>query len=143
MRALRPRSQAMTKRILLIDDEPGFTKMMKLSLEKTGNYRVQAENDPNHAIAAAREFVPHLILLDIMMPDMDGSELAALFMADEELRHIPIVFLTALVTQQEIHFGSFIRGGRTFLPKPVEWDNLIRCIEDKTPGDERSGTIAV
>jgi len=58
------------QRILLIDDEKSFTQMLKLNLEMSGLYEVREENRGVHALAAAREFAPDLVFLDIMMPDV-------------------------------------------------------------------------
>ena len=62
------------KRILIIDDEAGFTRMVKLNLEKTGQFEVREENKATYALAAAREFKPDLIILDVIMPTMDGGD---------------------------------------------------------------------
>src|SRR4051812_5997949 len=62
------------RRILIVDDEPDFTFMMGLTLEQTGQFEVRQENDAFQALATAREFLPDLILLDVMMPDMDGGD---------------------------------------------------------------------
>src|ERR1035441_8695941 len=91
----------MKKRILVVDDEPEITLMLKLNLEQTGRYEVRTENLGRRAIEAAREFRPDLILLDVMMPDMLGSEIAAQLEADPKLRAIKFVFLTAMVSKEE------------------------------------------
>src|SRR5919109_851520 len=66
-------------RILIVDDEPAFTRLVKLALEQDGYYEVQEENHGRHALAAALEFRPDLVLLDVIMPDMGGAEVAAGF----------------------------------------------------------------
>src|SRR5918999_1678979 len=106
----------MKKRILVIDDEPDFTYMLKLSLESMGYYRVGVENEPTRALRAAREFAPDLILLDIMMPDLDGSEVAARIRSDPELRDVPVLFMTALVSHREARGGPCFSGGPTLPP---------------------------
>lgn len=65
------------KKILIVDDEEDFTKLIKLNLERTGEYEVEIENGGLRGLAAAREFKPDLILLDILMPDMEGGEVAS------------------------------------------------------------------
>ena len=94
------------KRILIIDDEAGFTRMVKLNLEKTGQFEVREENKATYALAAAREFKPDLILLDVIMPSMDGGDVASLIQADRNLRGTPIVFLTATVSPREAGPGG-------------------------------------
>ena len=120
------------KRILIVDDESGFTRLLKLTLEKTGNFVVMEENDGTRAHETAREFMPDLILLDIVMPKIDGGYVASRIKADWSLRKIPIVFLTAIVSNKEAHSSDLI-GGFPFLAKPVSLDNLIQCIEQHLP----------
>jgi putative two-component system response regulator len=121
----------MKKRILVVDDEPDFTNMLRLSLESHGYFEVREENDAERARAAAREFDPDVVLLDIMMPEMEGSEVAAALKADPVTRDVPVIFLTALVSQADAPGGSCSSGGHTFLPKDIRVEKLIRCIEDR------------
>jgi two-component system alkaline phosphatase synthesis response regulator PhoP len=119
----------MKKRILVVDDEPALTRMVKLNLERTGNYEVRTENQGRMAVPAAKEFKPDLIFLDVMMPDMGGDEVSALLKEDEELSKIKFIFMTAIVTRDETDaMGSNI-GGNEFLAKPVRTDELIATIE--------------
>ena len=121
-------------RILLIDDEPAFTRMLKLNLERTGSYKVLCENTGKFGLTAARDFLPDMILLDVIMPDVDGGEVAAQIHADAKLKHIPIVFLTAGVSKETTRAKGPIIGGRTFLAKPVSVEEVIRCIEKQLGG---------
>jgi len=119
----------MKKRILVVDDEPALTRMVKLNLERTGNYEVRTENQGSMALQAAREFKPDLMLLDVMMPDMSGDEVSAQMKEDEELSRMKYVFMTAIITKDETEaMGSNI-GGNEFLAKPVKTDELIATIE--------------
>ena len=117
------------RRILVVDDEPGLTRMIRLNLEASGKFEVKEVNQGAKAVAAAREFRPDLVLLDVMMPDMEGSEVAARIKDDQQLKHIPVVFLTAIVTRQETAPTGSDIGGHTFLAKPVKANDLIQCIE--------------
>jgi len=120
----------MKHRILAVDDEPAITRMIKLNLEETGLYEVRTENQGQRAIEAAREFRPDLILLDVMMPGMLGSEISAQLQADPKLCGIRIVFLTAMVTKaEESRTGGQI-GGQTFVAKPISSDDLCRVVEN-------------
>ena len=119
------------KRLLLIDDEEPFTRLVKLNLEQTGRYVVRIENDGSKALATAREFVPDLILLDVIMPDADGGEVAALIKADAALKAVPIIFLTAAVSQKELDGPSGMIGGRMFIAKPVNKRSLIELIDQQ------------
>ena len=117
------------KRILIVDDEEAFTRMMKLVLEQTGLYNVGQESKGTQALATAREFKPDLILLDVVMPDMDGGDVAAQLQADPLLRNVPIVFLTALVDEKESKGKARLSGGFPFIGKLVSDEELLQCIE--------------
>ena len=122
----------MKKRILIVDDEPEFTNLLKLGLEAHGYYEVMEENEADNVRAAARTFDPDLILLDIMMPEQDGSEVAAALKADPVTRAVPIIFLTALVSEEDAPKGGACdSGGNTFLPKQIRLDKLMQCIDEK------------
>ena len=105
--------------------------MLKRNLEATDRYVVRTENTSANAITVAREFLPDLILLDVMMPGLDGGETAAKIKEDKSLSHIPIVFLSAIVKKEETQATGGNIGGFTFLAKPVKLDDLIACIEGK------------
>jgi DNA-binding response OmpR family regulator len=117
------------KRILVVDDEPSITRLLKLNLEQTNDYEVRGENNAEVAVAAAEEFKPHLILLDVMMPGLDGGELANRFQASPELKSVPIVFLTAVATKGEVYARGGQVGGLTFLAKPVEMSEVVACLK--------------
>lgn len=119
----------MKKRILVVDDEAALTRMVKLNLEQTGNYEVRTENQGSMAISAAREFKPELILLDVMMPDVTGDEVAAQLKEDPQLMHIRYIFLTAIVTKGETGASGSNIGGNVFLAKPVKTEELIEAVE--------------
>lgn len=120
------------KRILIVDDESGFTRLMKLTLERTGNYTVREQNDGTKALETAREFRPDLVLLDIVMPKIDGGDVARQIQADRSLQATKIVFLTAIVSQKEATHGNMI-GGFPFMAKPVSLDALQKFIELNLP----------
>lgn len=117
------------KRVLIVDDESGFTRLLKLTLERTGRYSVLEQNDATKALEAARTFRPDLMLLDIVMPKMDGGDVARQITADPTLKHTKIVFLTAIVSKKEETTGHTI-GGFPFMAKPVSLDALVKCIEE-------------
>ncbi len=119
------------KKILLVDDNPDVTRTINLILEATGKYVIREENRGQRALETARDFKPDLIFLDFMMPDIDGNEVAAQLEEDDELKHIKIVFLTAIVTKGEVESGSVDNiSGYTVLAKPVKTNELVSCIED-------------
>ncbi len=119
------------KKILLVDDNPDITRTLGLLLEATGKYEVREENQGLKAFDAARKFRPDLVFLDIMMPDLEGNEIAAQLEKDEDLKQVKIVFLTAIVTKGEVMAGSVTNiSGHPVLAKPVKSKELIRCIEE-------------
>ncbi len=117
------------KRILVIDDEPSITRLLKLNLEYNGSYTVREENSGPRSLATIKEFNPDLILLDIMMPGLDGSEVAARLQDNPALKNIPIVFLTAAVKKAEVGSNEGLIGGLPYLAKPVDIDEVVACIE--------------
>ena len=120
------------RRILIVDDDAESTHLVKILLEKAGHYLVLEENHAARAHQSARDFRPDVILLDIMMPETDGAEVAAQIEADPELRSTPIIFLTALVTMPEAKHGLRIEGHRS-LAKPIDIPELINQIEESLP----------
>lgn len=117
------------KKILIIDDEAAFTRSVKLTLEMKGDYEVFTENDSRMAISTARKCLPDIILMDVIMPEPDGVELEAQFKVDPTLKHIPIMFLTAVVRKQEVDEFHGLIGGQFFIAKPVSAEGLIDAIE--------------
>ena len=117
------------RKILIIDDEKGFTAMLSLNLESTGQYEVRIENNPIFAVSAALQFRPDLILLDIIMPSMEGPDVAIEIKSQEELKDIPIVFLTATITKEEVDSQAGHIGGNEFVAKPSRLADLMYSIE--------------
>ncbi len=127
-------------RVLIVDDEEDFTLMMGMALRQTGNYDTREENNALNTVSAAREFQPHVVLLDVMMPEADGGDIAGDLKADDATAHVPIIFLTALVGNEETTLGGLVSGGHRFLPKPVSLAELTQCIAEVT-GIDPSGTM--
>jgi CheY-like chemotaxis protein len=117
------------QRILVVDDRASDTRLVKLYLEGTNHYVVREENDAKAALSAAEEFEPDLILLDLMMPVMNGRELAACFAANPKLKAVPIVFLTAAVTKAEVEAVGGRIGGFPFLAKPFVLSEVAACLK--------------
>lgn len=118
------------KRILMIDDEVAFTNLVKVNLERTGRYEVRVENRPLCALAAALEFKPDAILLDVVMPELDGGQILAAMQNTGELKNIPVLLLTATVTQQ---VAKTLQGKvqcKKIVPKPVDAKQLIKDLDE-------------
>ncbi len=120
------------RRILIVDDDANSTHLVKILLERSGPYLVLEENDPTKADQTAHDFKPDVILLDIVMPKMDGGELATQIESDRELHDTPIIFLTALVTHGEAKSGLHIQG-HPLVAKPISIPELIEAIEKHLP----------
>ncbi len=116
------------RRIFAVDDEESFSELLKMNLEKTGRYEVGVESNPVAAQEHAKKFKPDLIILDVVMPDIHGPELAKRLRADEELTHVPIIMLTSLMEGSET--GGVTRDGLLYLAKPIRIKNLVHCIEE-------------
>lgn len=120
------------KRILVVDDEAGFTKLLKFNLERTGIYEVWEENHAPRAAQTARVFLPDLILLDVVMPGMDGGDVVAELRRNSQTARIPVVMLTALVARDEVSRHSVAESGELImLGKPVDMATLTKCIEEQ------------
>jgi len=116
------------RRILIVDDDRESTHLLKILLEKIG-YLVLEENDAAKAHQSVHNFGPDLILLDIMMPQIDGVELASEIDADPQLQKTPIIFLTAL---GDLRAGLRIQG-HPVLAKPINVPELIKRLEENLP----------
>src|SRR5947209_3457831 len=117
------------KRILVVDDEAANTRLLKLYLEQTYRYEVREENSSKAAVSTAEAFQPHLILLDVMMPGIDGGEVAARLGANPKLKDVPIVFLTATVTKGEVEAGGGLIGKLPFVAKPIVLSDVTACLK--------------
>jgi len=119
-------------RILIVDDNPRFSHSTRLILQESGQYVVCEENDAASAVETARSFRPDLILLDLVMPQLDGAEVAAQVESDWALHGVPIVFVTGLVTRDEARNGQRIDGHRV-VSKPVSSFDLLGAVEESLP----------
>jgi two-component system, OmpR family, alkaline phosphatase synthesis response regulator PhoP len=116
------------RRILIVDDEQDFLKLAKINLEDTGNYEVETMLDAREIISQVRSFKPDVILLDILMPKMDGVEVCRMLNQNPVVSGIPIITLTALDTDKD-KLMMYKLGVVDFLVKPIETDQLITKIE--------------
>jgi CheY-like chemotaxis protein len=129
------------RRVLLVDDEVSMTRLLKLNLEETGDYDVRVENSGRAGVEAAREFRPDIILLDVIMPDMRGTEVLESLRADPELARTPIIFLTAVLPAAPGADGDGGMPGCVGIAKPARAAEVIAAIrsvlgEDSPRRDE-------
>lgn len=109
----------MALRILLIEDDPDIQRMVQLSLKFQGGHEVMVASGGQEGIAKAEQERPDLILLDVMMPEMDGYETCRRLKANPATASIPIVFLSARAQQSEIQKGREL-GAIGYLVKPFD-----------------------
>lgn len=116
------------RKVLIVDDEEDFLKIVKFNLENTGNYEVLTLSDASGIIARVNSFYPDIILIDILMPKIDGAEACKMLNDDLAGRGIPIITLSALDTDKD-KLMMYKLGVVDFLVKPIEKDELISKIE--------------
>jgi CheY-like chemotaxis protein len=114
-------------KILIVDDSELSLEIMQTKLSE--RYDVVATNRPENALKLARETEPDLILCDFDMPEMDGSDVSEALSADEELRHTPLLFLTAIATTGDLNRMQKQIGGRPAISKDSPIDRIVAKIE--------------
>jgi two-component system alkaline phosphatase synthesis response regulator PhoP len=115
------------KTILVVDDEQDILDLIEYNLKKEGFKVLKAENGEK-GIEIAKEYKPDLVLLDIMMPKMDGLETVELIRKDEELKRTPVIFLTAR-SDEKTEIESLNKGGDDFITKPISTTKLVSRIK--------------
>lgn len=125
----------MPMRILLIEDDPDIQKMVRLSLKFQGGHEVSVASGGLEGLEKAAAENPDLILLDVMMPEMDGYETCKRLKSQPGTRHIPVVFLSARAQHAEIQKGRDL-GAVGYLVKPFDPMTLSSQLDAilKAPG---------
>jgi DNA-binding response OmpR family regulator len=118
----------MAHTILIVDDDPDLVKMLESRLRANG-YETLAAYNGKEGLQKVRERKPDLIILDIMMPDLDGIVVSTTLKNDPETKGIPVLFLTCLVQKDEIKSGSHMIGGNLFIAKPFDSSELLSMIK--------------
>ncbi len=121
-------------RILAVDDSATILEMIKAILE-SGGYEVITATDGNEALVTAREQNPDLILLDVMLPGLDGYRVCRLLKFDQKYKHIPIIMLTAKTEEQSMVTG-LRTGANQYLTKPVEPERLLAAVAQELAGTQ-------
>jgi CheY-like chemotaxis protein len=116
------------KEILIVDDDRVILRTLEKILLRAG-YSVIPLSLGREAVEIAKDRSPDLIILDIMMPDMDGGDVAHVLKNDAETRDIPIIFLSSLVTKREEQSSSR-KHGLYFLAKPINRDELLKWVRE-------------
>jgi CheY-like chemotaxis protein len=120
------------KNILLVDDDPDFVEAVKVIVE-SGGYNVKVAYDGKEGLEAVEEEKPDLIVLDVMMPVMNGHEACAQLKGNKETANIPIILLTAVAdrvtTSTYTHRDMLESEAEDYMPKPVEPAELLELIK--------------
>ncbi len=114
-------------KVLVIDDEPEITEIIEAFLSNAG-YDVQVENSAVEGLAKARSYKPDVVLLDIMMPVMDGYEVCSQLKKDPQTSNIPVLFLTGKDAKDDAGM-SFQSGGDLFIKKPFSCERLLNMVK--------------
>jgi len=116
------------KRILLVEDEAQLVEMVKMRLEASG-YEVISARDGQEALDKARKDNPNLIILDLMLPKIDGYKVCRMLKFDEKYKSIPIIMFSARAQEQDRQMGMQV-GADAYISKPFEPKALIEKIEE-------------
>lgn len=116
------------KRILCIEDEPEMIDLIRLILQRRG-FEIQGATGGQEGLRRVREWLPHLVLLDLMMPDMDGWEVYQQMKAEENTRSIPVIVVTAKAQSIDKVLGLHIAKVDDYIAKPFGPQELITSVE--------------
>jgi diguanylate cyclase (GGDEF)-like protein len=113
-------------RVLILDDDTSITDLLS-EIMKTEGYEVMSSNSPKDMLFLARQFVPDVLLLDIMMPELDGYDVCEFFKRDAQLRFTRILVLTAR-DDRDSRVRCYKAGADLFIPKPFEVEELRQIV---------------
>jgi len=116
------------KKIFLVDDEKDFCATIKEEFETATSFAIETCSNAEIAFERAKTIKPDIILLDVMMPQISGPEIAAQLKNCEETKNIPVVFLTAVVNEKEAESHKHKIGGESFIAKPVKMKELLYVV---------------
>ena len=114
-------------RVLVVDDEPDLVRVLEFGLKASG-YTVEVASDGQEGLKKAREIKPDVILLDLMLPKLDGYKICRLLKFDDRYKHIPIIILSAR-TQEGDQALALEMGANRFISKPYEFSEILGLIE--------------
>lgn len=126
------------KKILVVDDEVDFARLLKSNLEETGKYEVLALPNANDIISQVHAFKPDVILLDILMPGAKGIEVCEILNKDVIGKTIPIIIISALVKDAD-KYKAYRVGVVDYMEKPIEIERLIVKIDKYIQFKQREG----
>lgn len=117
------------KKILIVDDEPDVLTSLRNILQRA-NFIVFSAATGEEALEIAANKLPDLIFLDIVLPGMEGSEVAAALLDNPQTASIPIVFLTGIINKEEESLGSVKAGRHYVLAKPASKEDILEMIRN-------------
>jgi two-component system phosphate regulon response regulator PhoB len=120
-------SDTKPKKILVVDDEPDVTDLLAYTLKAKG-FTVEALNNPNASVGFARTFLPDLVILDVMMPELNGIQICRMLRADPALKHVPIIFLTAKAEEGD-RIQGLENGADDYVSKPFSTSELVLRVQ--------------
>lgn len=127
------------RKILVVDDEEDVTDLLEYNLKSSG-YEVKVINDPLLIMGTARNFQPDLILLDIMMPELNGLQICRMLRADNTMKQVPVIFLTAR-GEAEDRVKGLETGADDYICKPFDIREVVLRVQSvfkrssQSPGD--------
>jgi DNA-binding response OmpR family regulator len=116
------------KKILVVDDDPYILMSLEFLMKKNG-YHVLVARNGTEAMEIVKEFIPDIMLLDIMMPDVNGYEICKYIKATKKLNHCKVVFVSAKSTEADIKKGYDL-GASLYISKPFSTRNIIKQIQE-------------
>ena len=130
-----PPSEVNMARILIVDDDELSARAVKRTLEVAGNHDVTMAHDGEAGLIAARSDIPDLILLDILMPKMDGYEVLKELKSTKETYNIPVIILSAVNDEKSIK-GTLYEYDVLYMPKPIDATRLMSAINHALAGKD-------
>ncbi len=115
------------KKILVVDDESDVTELLAYNLKAKG-FVVETLNNPNSSIGLARTFLPDLVILDVMMPDLNGIQICRMLRADPKLKQVPVIFLTAKAEEAD-RIQGLETGADDYICKPFSTKELVLRVQ--------------
>lgn len=119
---------SLRKKILIVDDEPDVADLVAYNL-KTKGFDTETVNDPTHSIGVARTMMPDLVILDVMMPVINGIQICRLLRAEPQLKNVPVIFLTAKVEEDD-RVQGLESGADDYICKPFSTNELVLRVQN-------------
>ncbi len=115
------------KKVLVVDDEVDVTELLAYHLKAKG-FLVETVNNPTRSIGLARTFLPDLVVLDVMMPELNGIQICRMLRADPKLKRVPVIFLTAKAEEND-RIQGLETGADDYLCKPFSTKELVLRVQ--------------